>query len=715
MLISVTALSYLICGLVYILAAALMAVTKAQHRYKLILIGACILMAAWSGAVTLAEFAPSDAGGGSLFATVLEQLRSAGWVAVVAYVLFFAYRKAAEPIVAATYAAVLVLSMVFVVWHEAFGALDVAGLPGSQSSAFASILIATCGLAIVENLFRNSGRDARWALKYLCFGLAGIFGYDLILQARLALFGQYSEGMYAARGIVDAMMAPLIIVAAARSKKWPIDLHISRRLVFHSATILVAGVYLLGVSAIGYYLRLLDSQWGLVARVGFVAVALLALAIAVTSSAFQARIKNFINRNFFSYRYDYRQEWLDFIDAVSGKLAEYSIPERIVRALANLLDCTAGAIWIHVEEDNTYRRSGSWNIDGLPPNVSLNDPLPVLLASTQGVIVVRLSQIDGAPLASRSLPEWLTGHPRTWLTVPLTHSSGLIGFVVLGRPRAERELNWEDFELVKTAGRQAASYIAEDLAATSLVKARRFEDFNRQFAFVVHDIKNLAGQMSLILKNAERHGSDPRFQKDVLATVADSLARMQALLSELKQRRTTGAPLGRVDLGALLERLAVSWRLQMQGLQLAVPARSAEVVADSSRLEAVFNHLVQNAAEASGPTGRVEVKIDDGFDGTGGDSPSPAGWVTVEVVDNGPGMDQAFIDEKLFQPMSTTKSSGLGIGAYQVLCLVREMGGTLDVKSRLGEGTRMNVRLPRAPALAMAPTGRVPTPAKLAT
>ena len=171
----------------------------------------------------------------------------------------------------------------------------------------------------------------------------------------------------------------------------------------------------------------------------------------------------------------------------------------------------------------------------------------------RGVIDIEHNAVGTEPISGYPCcTAWLKDDRRVWLVVPLTHMSGLLGFVVLGRPRAPRDLNWEDFDLLKTAGRQAASYIAEEQASQSLAKARRFEDFNRQFAFVVHDIKNLAGQMSLILKNAERHGDNPQFQIDVLATVADSLKRMHALLDQLKQRRTASVPVNRVDLAATL-------------------------------------------------------------------------------------------------------------------------------------------------------------------
>ena len=51
--------------------------------------------------------------------------------------------------------------------------------------------------------------------------------------------------------------------------------------------------------------------------------------------------------------------------------------------------------------------------------------------------------------------------PAAWVAVPLVHIDRLVGVVLLGRPLIDRMLDWEDFDLLRVAGRQAASYLAE--------------------------------------------------------------------------------------------------------------------------------------------------------------------------------------------------------------------------------------------------------------
>ena len=112
-----------------------------------------------------------------------------------------------------------------------------------------------------------------------------------------------------------------------------------------------------------------------------------------------------------------------------------------------------------------------------------------------------------------TLPQWLQAIPKAWLVVPLIQHRKLFGFVVLAQPRSRVKLNWEVSDLLKVAGNQAASYLAQHEAANALLVARQFESFNRMSTFVVHDLKNLVSQLSLLLSNAEKHKKNPEFQE----------------------------------------------------------------------------------------------------------------------------------------------------------------------------------------------------------
>jgi signal transduction histidine kinase len=178
---------------------------------------------------------------------------------------------------------------------------------------------------------------------------------------------------------------------------------------------------------------------------------------------------------------------------------------------------------------------------------------------------------------------------------------------------------------------------------------------------------------------------------------------MTQLLDQLRANRPMPAAANAIspviDIKTLMEQLAVDWRLQIAGLRFDAPAVDVRVLAERDRLIAVLNHLIQNAADAAGAEGHVTlslaVRVGQSAASAEEETPAPQ-WAEIVVADDGPGMDPAFVAEKLFQPLDSTKAAGFGIGAYQCRQQVREMGGRLLVDSVLGGGTRMIVRLPLA-------------------
>jgi putative PEP-CTERM system histidine kinase len=259
----------------------------------------------------------------------------------------------------------------------------------------------------------------------------------------------------------------------------------------------------------------------------------------------------------------------------------------------------------------------------------------------------------------------------------------LYGVMILGRPRVSRQLAWEDFDLLKTVTRQAASYLAEQDTSEALAAARQFEAFNKRFAFVIHDIKNLASQLSLILSNAEKHRGNVQFQNDMIETVRQSVEKINRMLKQLHAEPERSAPRAAVELAALLSDIVATQKQLGPDISLELRANGLSVAADEDRLKAVVEQLVQNAVDAVGGKGRVQVRL-----------AGEGKMAVIEVEDDGPGMDDEFVRDKLFHPFATTKGVGYGIGAYESRDFASSLGGRLEVTSQPGRGTIMRMRLP---------------------
>lgn len=686
----IESLSYTLCALAFTGLAGLFVANRSGYWPQTFFTFAAVTTAIWAGAQ--AAIIPPATQSAAVALAAAEALRNAGWFTVILILIAIHRGDGKRPWRAFLRRWLGALTGIIV----ALLALQVSSalLPGSAPAQpqllgmdmlYADrLLLAVAGLLLVENLYRNAHHDDRWALKFLVLGLAGVFGFDVVLYADAVLHRALDADLEAARGMINALVVPLIAISAKRSPGWAPTVHVSRAVAFHSATLLGCGVYLILVSAAGYYVRDIGGSWGGVIQTSLLFGAALFLGVIVISGRFRAAVKRFVSANFYSYTYDYRYEWLRFMSRL-GDEGELPLGERVVRAVADVFEVPEGQLWLR--QGDAYSLHMTWNMPPTRGTEPLDSPFVMNLEEGGAFVIDEKGLLDGesdTDTRSPILPDWLTSLPRAWLAVPLIHRDRLIGFLILGQSRHPRALSGDDQELLGILARQAASYMGEWVAFEELTEARRFQDFNKRVTFVTHDLKNLSSQLSLMVGNADRLRRNPAFVDDMIETVGESVAKLRTLLEQLKadpardQTQPHKVPLG-VVVNDVLRRHAHDTPVP----ELEGSAEGLAVMADRARLTAVLRNLVGNAIDAAGPQGQVHLRID-----RRGDT------AVIEVVDTGPGMDPAFVRTELFRPFRSTKGAGFGIGAYESREFARRAGGSLDVESTPGRGTTMRLSLP---------------------
>lgn len=551
-------------------------------------------------------------------------------------------------------------------------------------SAWLGISIA--GLAFVEQVYRNTPSAFRWAIKPVCIGLGGAFAYDLFCFSDALLFSQIDPVKWGARGLTYALIVPFAALSLVRTKGWRVTLTVSRQVAFHSTTLFACGVYLLVVAAGGYYLREMGGRWAQFLQITFVFGAVLVLIVLFWSGTMRSRIRVWVSKHFFSYRFDYREQWLSFTRALSDPGGEAGIYDRSVKAMADLVESPGGGLWLR--RNGQWRQVARWSMPELPGEESQDADLPSFLAQKGWVLDIGAARQRQAEYRDLVMPQWLLDLDDAWIVVPLMGSdTELFGFVVMLTPRSGAELNWEILDLLKTAGKQAASYLAQIEANEALLEARKFDAFNRLSAFVVHDLKNLVAQLSLLHKNAERHWNNPEFREDLLSTVDHVVKRMNDMLLQLRSGTVPVEQPRLIDATRVLKRVIEAKAAQRDRIVLQ-GERELMVLGHEDRLERVIGHLVQNALEASPADRKVHIEgqsLDDD--------------VSIQVKDEGTGMTREYIRDQLFKPFESTKETGMGIGAYESQQYVTSIGGRVLVDSVPGKGTTMTVLLPRRKSL----------------
>ena len=723
-----------------------------RGRMALLLAAACGSAALWAAAVALAPDAP-----GVGLAGALDVLRTLVWFALLlalcrrtggarARTLVRRFALAGGAVAAADFLLLLDAG------PGGAGALVVPtlGSPGLLLRLALALLV----VLLAENLYRNAGETSRWYVNLPAIALGGLAAFDVLLYADAALARAFSPVLIDTRAALTALATPLLAVTAVRDRRWRRNSPVSRQVVFHGATLVIAGAFLLGVGAVGEVFRRVDAGWGPAAQTSLLAGAVMALAVAASSGTVRSRLRNTVVDHFFTARYDYRREWLRCINTLSILGEETPAALRAVRAVADPADSPAGVLLLREPGEAGFRWAGSWNLPAEPVALPGGHPLAGLLRDGAWVATFRLdaeAATGGDPRAAQGagaaaphgagrfaplggelpapprgeLPAPLRGEPPAplrgdapslaevpaelraaygplWLAVPLVHHrEGLLGAVLLAPPRAAFALDREVFDLLRTLGREVAMFLAERRAAERLAEARELQDYAKRFAFVAHDVKTVSSQLTLLLANAADNIGDPEFQQDMLLPVGASASRINALIARLGQPGDAPSPPpaaaaghGRDGDAAPAGALARLRALAARRADRARLAVEADVAAERDPAPVAMEPEKFDAAATH--------LINNAVEASAPGQPirvrvrHEAGQVVVDIVDEGAGMTAEFVRDALFRPLSTSKPGGSGIGAWQARELLREAGGDLVAISRPGRGTTMRLLLPRA-------------------
>lgn len=630
---------------------------------------------------------------GSIATGIAESARNLALLAVI-FQLFAAdgrdeSLKPTRPVIVTLVLVQLLQVFVLAVETQATAYPQVVQLAREISGLF-SMMIAIGALVLLHNLYAGAASASRRIIFWSGIGLGAFFGYDLNLHT-LAYLGEANPPILASlHGLVAGVMAVMMAIGA-NSSSAGLEFRPSRAVTFQTLSLLIIGTYLIVMVLVTRSLALLGGDVGRASQIAFLVFAVAAAAMWLPSHRIRRSVRVMAAKHLFQHRYDYREEWLRFTRTIGHvSSAGSSFQERAVKALSDITDSPAGLLLMPNEEAQ-LELNARWNWGTLDvPAMASDYMLPSLLEQHNHILALDESRMGIEYFGElEHIPKWLSEAEDAWALVPLIHFDRLVGGIVLARPRIERKLDWEDFDLLRVVGHQLASYLAEQAGQQALMDASRFDEFNRRMAFVMHDIKNLASQLSLLSRNAEKHADNPDFRADMLVTLRNSSDKLNTLLDRLGRYGPGQTQTVReFDLAPLAAKVCERFK----GAHPVSIARAdkAIVLADKESLEQALLHIVQNAVDASEPGEPVTINThQEGLNGM------------IEVVDSGTGMSPEFIRTGLFKPFVSSKQGGFGIGAFEARDMIKAMGGRLLVESRENIGSRFSVSLPVPEAVRM--------------
>ncbi len=675
---------YLTASVAYFLLLPLLILGIKKNPLAIQFISAVVFSSIWAG------FAAFTQQSTNLFISEVlpfETLRNAAWFILLGSLLSRQHFNCNYKLLLKSRTAyVVALVTVLILVLEVFSGIRyfLQQFMGQDPRLVGHSLFAIIGLILVEQVYRNAALEQRWVIKFLCLSLGALFITDFIVYSKSLLFVSLDDVLWNSRGFINVLIIPLLAVSIHRFQSVAARIKLSRKVVFHTAVLFGIGVYLILMSITGFYIKHYGGNWGEVAQLIFIFLALLLLSVAFVSGKVKALIRFYFSKHFFHLRYDYRDEWIKLCKSIAlldslGELSGF-----IIKTMAELVDSSGGGLWLRNEQGDFYLAE-EYNLGFEPPQLlKADESLLVFLSDKQWVIDFVEFISDPEIYDYIDLSSWDSKEKNVWLIIPLFRQNEMEAFVVLTQARVRRKLNWEDHDLLKTAGMQLANALALSRASDALAKSRQFEAYNRFSAFLVHDLKNLVAQISLIVKNAEVHKYNPDFIDDSIETLENVVNKIGHLLGQLRKGNITNADRVIINLVEIIADVAIQQAGNKPSLQLITKHDEVYILGEKQKITAIIGHLVQNAQDATDDNGAVMLELSK--DGQ---------QAIIKIIDTGSGMDSKFIAERLFKPFDTTKgNAGMGIGVYEARDYILKHSGQIAVDSVPGEGSVFTIKFP---------------------
>jgi len=546
------------------------------------------------------------------------------------------------------------------------------------------IVLNLWSLVLIEQLYRSADAHIRWAIWPLVIALASVSIFDFVLCSQATMVAGIDFDFWYSRGFISLMIVPLLLISTRRIRNGSVRIFVSRQVVFYSSILMISGIYLLVMAFAGYVINFLGGEWGKVFSVGFLILSGLVLATLLITDSLRKKLKVFIAKNFFANRYEYRDEWLNLIEKIETTNAS-SYYQMATSIMMSKLNAQGGAIIkkrtdLHFDVKYTH---------GMQLSAAFDRQLSFFSQFSQetGWII----DVDEYELTPNMYPELkididLCRKFNIRIIVPIFIGKAFYGLFVLGDIHDLQQLNWEGRDLLFAVSKQLGNFISLHEANDELAESKQFDAFNRMSAFLVHDLKNVQAQLALITTNAEKHRGNPEFVDDVFETVESATDRLSKVLSQLRNKQVAHSHNKYIDITQVVENVVAQRNVAAPQVMIEESVSCAMDI-DEQILHSVINHLIQNAQEASLETDLVRIKLLKTTD-----------IIQISIVDNGCGMSQEFIEQRLFKPFDTTKgNAGMGIGVYEAKQFIESMAGTLKVESVENEGSTFDIYLPIKP------------------
>jgi putative PEP-CTERM system histidine kinase len=541
----------------------------------------------------------------------------------------------------------------------------------------------------IERTFRAAVGTMRWRIKFLVLGLGVIFGARIYTGSQALLFSDYSPGRLSVEAIALLIGCALTAIAYLRTGFTEIEVYPSRAVLQTSVTVLLTGAYLFVVGVLAQIVVRFGGAASLPIDAFVVLLGLAILAVLLLSDRARQSLQLFISRHFKRPQHDFRQIWARCTRNLSVALDETALGTIAARLISESFDALSVSMWLYDEQgERLIRVSSTSSVEQAQSDDAIS---PIAGKELNSAELVKLSRPFDLGRAkekwARDLMERSSGQFRAGgspICVPLIEGEHFLGAIVVADRVRGLGYSAEEMDLLKCIGEQVAASLLKLRLTEEIMEKKELEAFQTMSAFLIHDLKNAASTLGLMLENLPTHFDKPAFREDALRGIGSAASRINDLINRMNAlRHELRLKPAELDLNHVVTEALANLNGTLDTSLVTKFDQIPKISADPQQLQSVFTNLLFNARDAVGMNGRITVE-----------TATHGQWVALSVSDNGCGMTEQFIKNSLFRPFRSTKKKGLGIGMFQSKTIVEAHHGKIHVESELGVGTTFRVMLP---------------------
>jgi signal transduction histidine kinase len=284
---------------------------------------------------------------------------------------------------------------------------------------------------------------------------------------------------------------------------------------------------------------------------------------------------------------------------------------------------------------------------------------------------------------------------RGWVVVvPIFLRERLMGFILLGKKRSEKDYTVEELEILEAFSNQTALAISRaliyrdmSLKDKQIMQAEKMAAIGELAAGIAHEIRNPLGIITGAAETIRRH-RDQRIREEMTNYILEESQRINGLIGTfLDFARPKEPNLTNCDLREVLEKtlLLLSPQAKTLGIEIEkeIPHKLLQVSADPDQMRQAFTNLGVNALEAMPEGGTLKIRV----------FRNARDKVWVQFSDTGKGIPKE-VAAKVFDPFFTTKEGGTGLGLSIAHRIITQHRGEIHVEGGEGKGSTFTIILP---------------------